>query len=274
MATLNGHATLLQAVGEYVASLNKSSKGDSADPHTQNALHKFVEWCGKDKPLSAIPPSVIGAYADGVVGTGNTPQTAEKLQAVRKFLTYAHKNGLIEVRLAQHIRVRRPRIKQGGAALQEDAPEQLTAEGHARLTDELGTLKSQLGPLSDAIQKAAADKDVRENAPLEAAREDKGRVDSRIREIEATLSNAVVIDASARGRSQTVRLGTTVSVEDISSGSTAEFTVVSVSEANPMEKKISDVSPLGKALLGKAAGSEIENETHRGITRYKILEIS
>jgi transcription elongation factor GreA len=247
-------------------------KGESAETHKE--LQRFVSWCGANRVIAQISPSVIGDYADSVAGTGTTPQAAERLQVVRKFLTFARKKGIIEINLAQHVRIRKARSTQGRGIAHEDPQIQLTAEGHEQLVSELESLRSQRPLLSIEIQKAAADKDVRENAPLEAAREELGRVDSRIRDIELTLNNAVVIDANDPSRSQTVKVGTVVFVQDVSSGRKSEYTVVSASEANPRGKKISDVSPLGKALLGRASGHEVDAQTPRGTMKYKILNIS
>ena len=271
----NGHTTLIQAVGQYVSTLRRDKKGDKADADTLKELQRFVSWCRHDRAMADISPSVIGAYADSVAGTGTNPQAAERLQAVRKFLTFARKEDIIAINLAQHVRIRRARTRgAAGGVVQEEPRVQLTAEGHKQLTAELEGLKAQRAPLAIEIQKAAADKDVRENAPLEAAREELGRVESRIREIELTLDNAVVIDPSDPTRSQTVKLGTVVSVQDVSSGRKSSYTVVSASEANPLDLKISDVSPLGKELLGKAAGTEVYAHVSGRTMTYKILSIS
>ena len=114
---------------------------------------------------------------------------------------------------------------------------------------------------------------MRENAPLDAAREEQGRVEARISSIENTLSNSVVIDESDMGRSLTVKLGSAVKVKD-DSGREHEYTVVSASEAKPLEKKISDVSPLGKELIGRHADEQFDVETPRGGKKYRILSIS
>ena len=264
----NGHTTLLQTIGEYIPTL----KEEEADTHKE--LQRFVSWCGPNRIISDMSPSLIGDYADKVAGTGTTPQAAERLQVVRKFLSFARKKGFIEVNLAQHVRIRRARTRQLRGTVKEVTHIQLTADGHTQLVRELEGLKSQRGPLAIEIQRAAADKDVRENAPLEAAREELGRVESRIRDIEITLNNAVVIDASDPSRSLTVKLGTIVSVQDTSSGRKSQYTVVSASEANPLDYKISDVSPIGKALLGRAAGHEVDADTPRGTMTYKILRIT
>ena len=266
---LNEPTTLLSAVGVYVGSLKES------DDTVRNELGRFVGWCGPERVLGGILPSVIGGYADSVAGTGTTPQAAEKLQVVRKFLTYAKKKGMIETNLAQHVRIRKPRARktQGGQAVDRDEVG-LTPEGHAQLVAQLEELKSQRAPLAIEIQKAAADKDVRENSPLEAAREQLGMVDGRIQDIEGTLLQAVIIDPKKAKASVVVGLGTAVWVQDIESGRKSRYTVVSASEANPMDSKISDVSPIGKALIGKHSGVETNAETPRGTVRYKILSVS
>ncbi len=265
----NAPTTLLETISVYVGTLKKEDTD-----RTHKELQRFVTWCGPNRVIRDITPSAIGDYANSVAGSGTTPQAAERLQVVRKFLTFARKKQIIDVNLAQHVRVRRAKTRQGRTVLQEEEQIELTADGHKQLADELGALKAQLEPLAAEIQRAAADKDVRENAPLEAAREEKGRVDSRIRDIEAILNSAVVIDASDPSRSQTVKLGTKVEVQDTSSGRKSEYIVVSASEAKPLERKISDVSPLGKALLGRASGHEVAADTPRGTMKYKILSIS
>ena len=255
-------------VGTYIGSLKAS------DDSVQRELHRFVKWCGPDRDLTGIAPSFIGDYADSVAGTGTTPQASERLQVVRKFLTYAKKKGIIEINLAQHVRIRKSRTKKGGGqgvALKDRI--QLTFDGHAQLVVQLDELKSQRAPMAKEIQKAAADKDVRENAPLEAAREQLGQLESRILEIERTLSKVVIIDADGVV-SKMVRLGTVVWLQESDTGRKSRYTVVSASEANPMDSKISDVSPLGKALLGQRADQIVVAETPRGSMRYKILQIS
>ena len=274
-----GTTTILETVGEYIKYAGQR-KGYNPN-ETPKELQRFVSWCGASRSIKDIPPSVIGEYADRVAGTGTTPQASERLQEVRKFLSFVRNKGLgpedkngKQVNLAHHVRVRRTRVRQTRAAVQEEKLIELTAEGHEQLVNELENLKSQRSNLALEIQRAAADKDVRENAPLEAAREEAGRVESRIREIESTLGNAVVIDKNDPTRSQIVKLGTVVEVQDISSEREFKYTVVSASEANPLEFKISDASPLGKVLLGRAAGHEVVADTPRGNVTYKIISIS
>ena len=264
----SGPKRLLEAVGTYIGSLKGS------DDSVQRELRRFVKWCGPDRDLTGIAPSLIGDYADSVAGTGTTPQASERLQVVRKFLTYAKKKGIIDINLAQHVRIRKSRTKKaGGQGVKLEDRIQLTFDGHAQLVVQLDELKRQRAPLAKEIQKAAADKDVRENAPLEAAREQLGQVESRILEIERTLSKVVIIDGDGVA-SKMVRLGTVVWLQDSDTGRKSRYTVVSASEANPMDSKISDVSPLGKALLGQRADQVVMAETPRGTMRFRILQIS
>ena len=271
--------TLLETVGNYLqyAERRKGYKPEE----TPKELQRFVSWCGASKPIKELQASAIGEYADKVAGTGTTPQASERLQEIRKFLSFVRTKQLgpedkegKQVNLAHHVRVRRTMTRQSRSASQEEKLIELTADGHKQLVNELESLKSQRGRLSDEIQRAAADKDVRENAPLEAAREEAGRVESRIRQIEATLSSSVVIDPNDPSRSQIVKVGALVEVQDVTSAREFKYTVVSSSEANPLEFKISDASPLGKALLGRATGQEVVANTPRGNVTYKILSIS
>ena len=272
-------ATIFQAIGMYVKTLKEKDK----DEETYRELQRFVTWCGQDRVMSTINPSFIGDYADSVAGAGGAgirPQAAERLQAVRKFLTFAHKEGITERRLATHVRIRRSRTRLGAGGVQEDDRIQLTPAGYAAHVTELETLKSQRPALAAEIQRAAADKDVRENAPLDAAREEQGRVEARISVIEDTLSKAVVIDESDSGPSLTVKLGSKVEIEDLKprdpKRAVVEYTVVSKSEAKPLERKISNESPLGKEIIGKAAGIKFQVQTPGpgAPKEYRILNIS
>lgn len=261
--------TILQAVGLYINSI----KAKTSQQYTQQELSRFVHWCGLERTLADLNPSVIGDYTDQV---GYTPQAAERLQVVRDFLSYARKKGLMDKNLAQHVRIRKPKARSNHNNHSQEArePVELTPEGHAQLVMELEQLKAMRAPLAQEIQRAAADKDVRENAPLEAAREQLGMLESQIRAKEAKLSAAVIIDPSTHQSQHAARLGRYVSVKDLNTGKETTYMLVSPSEANPLDGKISDASPLGKALLGRFPGQEVEVETPRGKMRYRILKVS
>ena len=262
--------TLLEAAGLYLGSFK--TQVDRQGEHRE--LFRFIQWCGPDRLFSEIGPPEIGGYAGQVAGTGTTPQAAERLQIVRKFLAYARKKGLTEVNLAQHVRIRRSKTSARKAAIGEAQDQiELTSDGYNRMQEQVNKLRAERAPLANEIKKAAADKDVRENVPLAAAREQLGHIEGRIRDIEKTLNTAVIIDPSRKGRVQTARIGTRVSVKDLGSGRESTFTLVDRAEANAMEGKISDVSPLGKVLLGRSVGQEVEAEAPRGKALYRILKV-
>lgn len=141
----------------------------------------------------------------------------------------------------------------------------LTKEGIDELKSELEELTNQRGPIAERIKTAREFGDLSENAEYSAARQEQERVESRIAEIEHILLNVELI-TKPKGDSK-VQLGSTVTLKD---GETKTFQVVGTVEADPMNGKISDESPIGKALMGKKVGDEVEINNHR----YKVTEIS
>ena len=262
--------TILDAVGVYAGSLRPK---DGEQPEAHKQLLRFVTWCGAQRMISEIAPSEIGEYSDQ--SSGGT-QSAERLQEVKKFLAFVSKKGLTEHNLARHLRIRkaRSRAKSTGDDERRASVIELTPDGHKNLMAELEDLKAQRGPIAAQIRSAAADKDVRENVPLEAAREHLGQVETRVLEIENTLTAAVVVDPSARKKS-TVLVGSRVWLKDLSSGRENQYTVVSASEAKPLEGKVSDESPVGKAVIRRREGDKVDVQTPRGTTvTYSIQKVA
>ena len=145
----------------------------------------------------------------------------------------------------------------------------LTKEGVAELDDELKTLVSQRGEVAERIKTAREFGDLAENAEYQTARSEQEKLENRISEIEHILQNVEVI-TKPKGDSK-VQLGSTVTLKN---GSTKKFQVVGTVEADPLEGKISDESPLGKAVLGKKLGDEVEIVTPNETATYKIVEIA
>ena len=263
--------TVIEAISQYIN--NPKTKTDG--PHTDRELHRFAQWCGADRVLQQINPSEIGEYSERLGEGGAVPQAAERLQVVRGFLSYMRKSGQLEINLAQHVRIRksRTRVHTGGDTAARDVIE-LTVAGCKALNEELARLKDERIPLAEDIHKAAADKDVRENAPLEAAREQLGLVESRVRDIELQLKNAVVIDPKKRKKDAVVMVGAKITLKDLGSGKVHGYTVVSATEANPLEGKISNESPVGKAVMRRMAGQQVEVDTPRGKQSFEIVKVS
>lgn len=145
---------------------------------------------------------------------------------------------------------------------------QITEDGKKELEKELVALKSQRGEIADKIATARGFGDLSENAEYDAAREEQGLLETRVAEIEDILQNAAIINASD---SSTVVLGSTVELKN--DEKTVKYTVVGPVEANPLEGKISNESPIGQALIGKTVGDEVVISTPKGEMVYIITSL-
>lgn len=147
----------------------------------------------------------------------------------------------------------------------------LTKQGVDELKAELQELLGQRSVIADRIKTAREFGDLGENMEYTAARQDQERNEARISEIEHILQNVKVI-VKPKNDSKVV-LGSKVELKS-AAGKTKEFQVVGTVEADPLNGKISDESPIGKALLGKKEGEEVEIKTPAETTTYKIVDIS
>ena len=233
-------------------------------------LNRFVRWYGNERPPAQMRGHDVALYAE-VMGPA-TPDTTRKAEHVRSFLQFLKKEGLVETNLAPHLRLRKG--SKGSAAFHspgEHGSVELTREGVDALNSELQSLVALRPAIREEIRHAMLDKDFRENSPLDAAKEKQGHVEARIREIEAMLKRAVVVEQG--GHHGKVRVGTTVVVTNVGTGTTNRFVIVGPTEANAADGKISSVSPVGKALLDRREGEEVEVEAPRGVMKFRIEEI-
>ena len=149
----------------------------------------------------------------------------------------------------------------------------LTKEGYESLKRELDELKKKfMYEVAQKIKDARELGDLAENSEYEEAKNEQGRIGSRIREIEEILSRAELIDISNMD-SNTINLGNKVLIKDLSTGEEMEITIVNPQEADIFERKISVDSPLGRALLGRKLGETIRIRAPKGVQRFQILGI-
>lgn len=261
---------------QYVRSVRAK---DGQENESSNRVWQFVRELGEDRKMSDIRGHEVEKYGKQFNGA---LQSADWLQAIKDFLRYADKGKHTrpdpkgKYNLASQLRI--PRMKsqpKSTSASRRQASDviELTPEGHQNLVAELNDLKAQRGPIAEQIRKAAADKDVRENAPLEAAREHQGQVEARIREIENTLETVEIVDPSARKKA-VVQMGSRVLLKDLESKREIQYTIVSALEAKPLEGKMSDKSPVGEKVINRREGAKVEVSTPGGEITYLILKVS
>lgn len=147
----------------------------------------------------------------------------------------------------------------------------MTKSGIEELQAELDGLVAKRGEIADAIKTAREQGDLTENAEYHSAKEEQERAESRISELEHILANTEVINKPRSGKK--VQLGSTVKLKS-KAGKEKTFQVVGTVEADPLEGKISDESPLGQALLGKEVSDAVEITTPNDVTTYKVTSIS
>lgn len=235
-------------------------------------VSRFVSWCGRDRKVGELSPAEVADYAQSAVGGG--VESAKKLGPVREFLSFLKKEGWIETGLSAHLRVprgRRSTARSASGTASQGA--QLSQQGYDQLVAQVEVLKGERLNLVDDIKRAMEDKDFRENAPLDAAKERQGYIESKIRELEIALAGAEVVEGGPAGPRQQVRVGARVTLRDPASGQRVIYTLVDVREADVASGKISTVSPVGQALLDRAVGDELVITVPRGTLHYTIEAI-
>ncbi|MGE5589215.1 MAG: transcription elongation factor GreA [Bacillota bacterium] len=149
----------------------------------------------------------------------------------------------------------------------------LTVEGLKKMEQELEHLKTvRRREVAERIKQAREFGDISENSEYEDAKNEQAFIEGRILTLEKMLRNARVVD-EADLNPNVVSIGSTVRLKDLEYNDTMEVTLVGSSEANPDDHKISNESPVGKAILGKKAGNVVEVTTPGGVMKFKILAI-
>ncbi|MBD5134955.1 MAG: transcription elongation factor GreA [Lachnospiraceae bacterium] len=149
----------------------------------------------------------------------------------------------------------------------------LTYEGLKKLENELEDLKVvKRKEVAQKIKEAREQGDLSENAEYDAAKDEQRDIELRIEELEKILKNAEVVDEDEVDLEK-INIGCKVKVYDEEFEEELEFKLVGSTEANSLEHKISNESPVGQALIGRKVGEKVEVETQAGIMTYKILDI-
>ena len=149
----------------------------------------------------------------------------------------------------------------------------LTYEGLRKYEDELHDLKVvKRQEVAQKIKEAREQGDLSENAEYDAAKDEQRDIEARIEELEKILKNVEVV-VEDEVDLDTINIGCCVKIHDFDYDEDLEYKIVCSTEANSLKGKISNESPVGKALIGKKTGDIVEVETQAGVLKYEVLEI-
>jgi transcription elongation factor GreA len=268
----NENITLGEAVSKYLAILPDEKKNAA-----QQEINNFMRWYGgREKPLEALEGAAVGNYAERLARTDAACN--QKLDLVKGFLTYAYKQHWCKENLSVSIRVVKKsngKSKPASAASkkkgQKKEPAYMTQKAYDDIGVELKTLQEKRLVVIEDVKRAAADKDFKENAPYHAAREQKSMLDGKIMELDEMITTAVIIEENVS--TDTAGLGTTVVLQDLDSTRECRYSLVGPREVNAAKGKISTVSPVGKAVLGKCVGDKFEVTVPSGKLHFELKEI-
>ncbi len=259
--------SLTEALTKFVT-VKKDSKKEIEN---QQELGRFVAWCGRSRTVVEVSPAEVAEYAHQI-GRGGA-ESAQRLSPVKSFLAFWKQEGWIETSLAAHLRIARSRRGVSSSAAsngKSDQGSQLSQEGYDKLVAQVEALKGErVGVVAD-IKRAMEDKDFRENAPLDAAKERQGIIESRIRELESGLATAEILSKKPSAPRKRTAVGTKVRLKDLDTGKKMTYTLVDVREADADTGRISTTSPVGKGLLDKEVGDEVYIDVPKGKLHYAI----
>ncbi len=267
MANSTDHIPSLgEAVTLYLGKLTLKDR-DTSQPE----VYRFARWYGWENSFSSLAGPAVAGYAEAL--NVSDIDYGKKLTILRAFFAYAKKTGWSQTNLSTHMKTKKGKslaVAGGG----RNAPETvtLTQQRYDELTTELEKLKKRSRELVGEMQRAAADKDFRENAPLQYAKEERGHVEGRIKELEQALKAATIIQEKKEPALKS-SIGDIIVVGDLTTGEEYRYMIVDPREVNPTKGKISLASPLGKALLGRIDGETVEINVPAGKLRYQVKRV-
>ncbi len=256
--------TVGDAIRNYISAMKPADRPTSAP-----VLQAFSRWFGPDRSIKEIDPVQLERYQEQMAASGQDP--ANKLEPLRHFLSDARSKKLIDVALASHVKIRRKTAleRQPLGRPVEIETIDMTRAGFEQLQAELARIESEDLPTAIAdMASAAADKDFRENAPYEAAKQHRAELQRKIEEIKETLSRASIVDEAVGDRAT---VGTTVVVRDLDDDEEFSYMLVGPGERGP--GKISIHSPVGKALVDHVVGDVVAVTVPAGVHRYRVERI-
>ena len=266
--TISG-STVTDALAQYT-----SSGSYKQTANNQHALSNFARWIGRDRLLGGLRPQEVAEYGQVLGGAGGSQEVLdENILALKKFLTFCYSHNLTTLSLAKHIKVRKRRTTSSNQQKPAYNKIEITADGFRKTQEDISKIKEQLVTVANEIRIAMADKDFRENAPLDAAREKQGMLDAQRKILEDRRDNAVIVNNPQKGTTK-VQIGSTITISEDSTGLEKEYVIVNPAESDPVSNKISPISPVGKAMMDHLIGDNVIVNTPRGNLSYRIRSIT
>lgn len=258
--------TTVEAVAHWVNTLEPERARDDLPE-----VERFVAWFGQHRALDTLSPGDVARYVALEQERLGEADPLTHLETLRAFFAYTTRLSFTDSDIV-------PALNLPGAPAPAAAIDQLggdayyvTIDGLAALEREIEELRAQRPDIADQLRAAMADKDFRENAPLDAARDAQAHLEARIRAIEHQLRHAVIIDADTKaGRAN---VGSTIRVLNLRAGREQIFHLVSPNEVDPSNGKISVESPVGRAVINHRPGDEVTVKAPAGELHLRVLEV-
>ena len=257
--------TLERAASDYF-----DANAKRLDHQKRVAVTRFISWAGGERDIRDLTAHQMTLYQDAQ--GSNVADLSQRLLPVKAFFAYAKKRSWLDNNLGIHLRVKK--AQRAAEAVQAGAEEavEMTAEGLQLAKTELERLRAERPRIAKQLEEAMADKDFRENAPLDAARDQQAHVEARIRDLEHDIAHAVV--SSRRGTADGgAHLGSTLTVTNLVSNRTVQYTLVGQNEVDAGAGRISNASPVGRALIGSQAGDNVQVVTPSGTIGFRVDEV-
>lgn len=258
--------TASEALEHFEGSMaNEPEKAEAELP----VVRLFVAWFGPKRPMGELRGANVSEYAK--TKTDREPAAVEPLRA---FLAYCSRLAFTPENLVPALGVPAAGGARGGHGANAElggAAFYVTLDGLRHIEEQLAMEKAKRPAIAQKLHDAMADKDFRENAPLDAARDEQGQLEARIRDLESRLRNAVIIDEQAKGGRANV--GSIVKLVNLDTSREQTFTLVSATEVDPLKGKISIQSPIGTAVMNRGTGEEVTVDAPSGPVKFRIVEI-
>lgn len=274
--------TVAEAIHEYLSSLSEADRAAR-----QADLQRFLRWLPSDARLARLRGEEIERYQDQIERSG---ADNSRLEPVRTFLTAAHKRHWTEFNFGKLIKMKRSSKSSGRKPLTTrlsdysalanaqqmptngDEIAHITREGYDELKKELDYLTTdKRAEIAHDLAEARIDKDFRENAPFDAAKQHQAEVETRINQLQRIIATAQIVDARKNGGR--IGIGASIVLRDLTHDEELSYTLVGTSEANPRAGKISIASPVGRALIDRQVGETVEVDAPQGVVRYRVERI-